>query len=94
MHWSLILIIILLIILILIGILIVTKVKVLINIHHSQDDDHIKLKFSAWFGLIKYTINVPLIKVDTNSPSIIMEEEGKSNIPIGDKKTKKKKKVD
>jgi hypothetical protein len=84
--------IIMLIILLIIVILIITKVKVLINIHHSQDDDHIKLKFSAWFGLIKYTINVPLIKIDNNSPSIIVEEEGKSNIPIGDKKTKKKKK--
>ena len=91
MHWGLISIIILLIFLLLIGILIVTKVKVLINIHHSQDDDHIKLKFSAWLGLLRYTINVPLIKIDEHSPSIVVKEEGQSNIP-NDKKTKKTKK--
>ena len=35
----------------------------------------LKIEFKAWFGLIKYKLNVPLIKVDDNSPSIVVEEE-------------------
>jgi hypothetical protein len=30
-----------------------------------------------WFGLIRYTINVPLIKVDDNSPSIVVKSKTK-----------------
>ncbi|MEH7482560.1 DUF2953 domain-containing protein [Neobacillus drentensis] len=57
-----------------------TKLTILINYYHHNDNDELKVKLKIWFGLIKYTINVPLIKVDDNSPSIVVE----SNTKMGD----------
>ncbi|PEQ95643.1 hypothetical protein CN481_03240 [Bacillus sp. AFS006103] len=57
-----------------------TKLTILINYYHHNDNDDLKIKLKIWFGLIKYTINVPLIKVDDNSPSLIV----KSNTKLGD----------
>lgn len=37
-----------------------------------------KIKFRAWFGLIRYTIDIPLIKIDEDSPTIVTEEETKT----------------
>ena len=52
-----------------------TKVKVGINYFHVQDDDSLKIEFRALFGLVKYKLDVPLVKVDHNSPTIVVEEE-------------------
>lgn len=52
-----------------------TKVKVGINYFHAQDDDSLKIEFRALFGLIKYKLDVPLVKVDDNSPTIVVKEE-------------------
>ncbi|WP_010678428.1 hypothetical protein [Bacillus timonensis] len=67
----------------------ITRLTIFIEANHSQDDDHIKMKFSIWFGLIKYTINVPMVAVDKETPSIVFKKEKNSNIPI-DKKRKRK----
>lgn len=56
-----------------------TKLKVSIHYFHFQDDDSLKIEFKAWHGLIKYKLNVPLIKVDDNSPSIVMKGEVQSD---------------
>ncbi|MCA1032349.1 DUF2953 domain-containing protein [Bacillus timonensis] len=72
MKWFIIIILILFLICLLI---IFTKLHVKIFIRHAQDNDHIKVKFKAWFGLIKYTIDVPLVKVDDDSPSIVIQEQ-------------------
>ncbi len=58
--------------------IILTKLKVSIHYSHYQDDDFLKIEFKAWFGLIKYKINIPLIKVDDNSPTIVIKEEVQS----------------
>ena len=55
-----------------------TKLKVSIHYFHFQDDDSLKIEFKAWLGLIKYKINIPLIKVDDNSPTIVIKEEVQS----------------
>lgn len=52
-----------------------TKLKVHVYFFHGGDDDHFKIEFKAWLGLIKYKIDVPLIKVDTESPSIVIKEK-------------------
>ncbi|MEH7304432.1 DUF2953 domain-containing protein [Neobacillus drentensis] len=57
-----------------------TKLTILINYYHHNDNDDLKIVFKIWFGLIKYKINVPLIKVDENSPSVVI----KSNKQMGE----------
>ena len=64
-----------------------TKLKVSIHYFHFQDDDSLKIEFKAWLGLIKYKLNVPLIKVDDNSPTIVIKGEVQS----GTKEETKKK---
>lgn len=54
-----------------------TKLKVHIKYSHTRDDDSLKIQLKAWFGLFRYTFDVPLIKVDENSPSIVIKEEAK-----------------
>jgi len=55
-----------------------TKLKVSIHYFHFQDDDSLKIECKAWLGLIKYKLNVPLIKVDDNSPTVVIKEEVQS----------------
>ena len=69
----------------------ITKVKVTIHYSHSQNDDSLKIEFKVLFGLIKYKLNVPLIKVDDDSPSIVVEENVESG--NGEKKKKETTKV-
>ena len=67
-----------------------TKLKVSIHYFHFQDDDSLKIECKAWLGLIKYKLNVPLIKVDDNSPTIVIKEEVQSDTT---EETKKKNKI-
>ncbi|MGD6841026.1 DUF2953 domain-containing protein [Bacillus infantis] len=73
------------VILLLLIILLFSKLTVFFNFYHGQDNDHISIKFRAWFGLIRYNIQVPLIKIDDNSPSIVVEEK----LEAGQKEEKK-----
>lgn len=72
-------------------ILFITKVKVNIDYSHYHDDDSLKIEFRVLFGLIKYRMNVPLIKVDDDSPALVVEnnvETGK-----GEKKNEETMKI-
>lgn len=51
-------------------IIMMTKVKVKIRYQHISNDDEFIMKLSAWFGLLHYTINVPVMNVDADSASI------------------------
>ena len=64
-----------------------TKLKVSIHYFHFQDDDSLKIECKAWLGLIRYKLNVPLIKVDDNSPTIVMKGSAQSGTS---EETKKK----
>ncbi|MBV7507385.1 DUF2953 domain-containing protein [Bacillus sp. sid0103] len=77
MFWVLLVLSILLLLFILI---LFTKLTILINYYHHNDNDDLKIVFKIWFGLIRYKINVPLIKVDENSPSVVI----KSNKQMGE----------
>jgi hypothetical protein len=83
MIWLLI---VLLILLFLFTLIIFTKLTILINYFHHNENDDLKIEFRIWFGLIKYKINVPLIKIDNNSPSVVV----KSNSKMGSSSTKEK----
>lgn len=68
----------------------ITRLTIFIEANHSQDDDHIKIRFSIWFGLIRYTINVPMVAVDNESPSVVFKKEKKGNVAKDEKKKKEK----
>ena len=53
--------------------IIITKLTILVNYYHHNDNDDLKVEFRVWFGLIKYKLNVPLIKIDDNSPSLVVK---------------------
>lgn len=55
--------------------MLITKVKVYLQYQHHNDDDHLKIQFKIWFGLIKYKIELPLIKIDDDSPTIVVKQK-------------------
>ncbi|MGE7600877.1 DUF2953 domain-containing protein [Peribacillus sp. NPDC097675] len=72
MKWLLIIMAILLVVLLL---LIFTKIKVHFSYKRVQKDDLIHMKMTAWFGLLHYTLKVPVIKKDDKSAALIVEKE-------------------
>ena len=41
----------------------VTNIKIDFHYHHAGEDDQLTVKFRAWFGLLHYTIDIPLIDI-------------------------------
>jgi hypothetical protein len=80
------------VILLLLIIFIFSKLTVFFNFYHGQDNDHVSIKFRVWFGLIRYNIQVPLIKIDDDSPSLVVEEKVESG-PKEEKKQEDRKKI-
>nr|WP_309099667.1 DUF2953 domain-containing protein [Fredinandcohnia onubensis] len=70
--------------------ILVSRLKIYIEANHLRDDDHIKIRFSIWFGLIRYTINVPMVAVDKESPRVVFKKEQKASASTGAKKKKEK----
>lgn len=52
-----------------------TKVTILVNYYHHNDNDDLKVEFRIWFGLIRYKKHIPLIKIDDDSPSIVVKDD-------------------
>jgi energy-coupling factor transporter transmembrane protein EcfT len=73
------LIIILIILLFLFILIIFSKITIYLKYYHHKDDDDLKIEVRLWFGLIRFKKQIPLIKVDNNSPSVILKGTGKSN---------------
>jgi len=66
------------------------KVAVTVVFRHAKDDDEYKIVVRTLFGLIRYTIRIPLIKLETESESpgvTFVHKEG-----VGGTRTKKEKK--
>lgn len=63
------------VIIILLLVVLFLKLKVIIHYSHQNDNDHLKVTFKALFGLIKYKINIPVIKVAENSPAFVVKEK-------------------
>ncbi|WP_108671293.1 DUF2953 domain-containing protein [Peribacillus acanthi] len=86
MYWSIAIISLFIILLV---IILFTKVTVEVFYYHGQDNDQLTLRIRALFNIVKKKIDVPLIKVDDNSPTIVMKEKVQS----GEDDSKAKKKV-
>jgi hypothetical protein len=69
--------------------IIFSKLTILLNFFHHNDNDELKVEFRIWFGLIKYKMNIPLIKIDDDSPSIVVKgNSGMGNSSENDSPTK------
>ncbi|WP_158217573.1 DUF2953 domain-containing protein [Lottiidibacillus patelloidae] len=56
-------------------IIILTKLNISIYYLHEQDNDHLGITMKAWYGLLSYNVNIPLMKVEENSPSLVFKKE-------------------
>ncbi|MEW9110257.1 DUF2953 domain-containing protein [Cytobacillus gottheilii] len=63
------------ILLFLLLLIIFTRVKVYFHLYHNKDQNHMKLEFRAWYGLIKYKIDIPLVKIAEDSPTLVVKEK-------------------
>ncbi|TKC15804.1 DUF2953 domain-containing protein [Robertmurraya kyonggiensis] len=61
-------------IILLIIVVLIMKISVIIDYYHGNDDDHLKITLKALFGLLRYKINIPVIKMDKDSPAIVVKE--------------------
>jgi hypothetical protein len=77
-----------LLLIVLIGIIFITKVKIFLDFYHGNDNDHLKITVKAWGGLIKYKVDIPVIKIDDNSPTIVAEEKIETGPNGGSQKEK------
>ncbi|WP_026671627.1 DUF2953 domain-containing protein [Alkalihalobacterium bogoriense] len=64
----------LLILLLIFLILIITKLRIHILYSHHGHDDELTVRVRAW-KIFSYTMKMPLIKIDKDSASLIVEEE-------------------
>ncbi|WP_110114116.1 DUF2953 domain-containing protein [Bacillus sp. CGMCC 1.16541] len=55
--------------------IIFTKITILINVNHIKNNDYAKVTLSAWFGLIRYTYEIPVVEIQKDSPTVVVEEE-------------------
>ena len=74
MKWVLIVVIVLVVLLLLVSLI---KLKIKIDILLSNDHNHIKIKLMALFGLLSYTYNIPFLKFDEETSTIVTKSEQK-----------------
>jgi hypothetical protein len=67
--------------------IIFTKLTITLDLNHIGDNDQFNIKFRAWFGLLRYTINIPLVKID-NDANLIVKQEQKMGREKADNKVK------
>lgn len=77
------------VLLLLLLLIFITKLTVEIDFYHGNKDDHLIIRFFAWFKIIRYTIDVPIVELDKDSTAVVFKEEVKTG-----KKEKKKKEKD
>lgn len=63
----------LILLLVLFILILTTKITISINYYHHNDNDDLKIELKAWYGLIKRKFHIPLIKIDEDSPSIVIK---------------------
>ncbi len=56
------------------------KITVKIRYYHAKDNDDLSVEIKILFGLIRIKKKFPLIKVDDNSPSLVVKEETKVKV--------------
>lgn len=70
-----------------------SKVQINIEFQHNLKKNAIFIHIRAFFGLIRYKINVPSIKVDQDSSSIVMKEKVQAEMVAEKSKKVNKKQV-
>jgi energy-coupling factor transporter transmembrane protein EcfT len=83
-------IVILMLLFLLLLLIIFTKLTVTIDLKHVGDNDQFKIKFRAWFGLLRYTIDIPFVKVDDDGPNLIVKQGQKVGSEKADNKINEK----
>ncbi|WP_160118392.1 DUF2953 domain-containing protein [Bacillus sp. V59.32b] len=58
-----------------------TKVKIRIHFRHQHDADEFYIKFRAWFGILRYTITIPVSKSGEDSPVETAEDSDEDDDP-------------
>ncbi|WP_258432685.1 DUF2953 domain-containing protein [Heyndrickxia coagulans] len=53
-----------------------SSLSVLIEYGHRRDDDKIFIQIRVW-GIIRYTVKIPAVKVDRKKPGVVYEKETK-----------------
>ncbi|WVE36442.1 DUF2953 domain-containing protein, partial [Priestia megaterium] len=66
---------ILLALLIVIVLIVWTKITLFVDLHHVRDNDYYRVRLRAWFGLIRYTYEIPVVKVKKDSPRLLVEKK-------------------
>lgn len=51
------------------------KITIKIRYYHAKDNDDLLIEIKALYGMIRYKKKIPLIKIDDNSPSVVIKEE-------------------
>ncbi len=70
-----------------------TKLTIILDVIHVGDNDHIKIKIKAWYGLLRYTIKIPFVKIDDQANIIIKEEQKMGDESSTNEGSKNKKKI-
>lgn len=78
-------------VILLLAAIMILKLTILIDYYHGNDDDHLKITFRALFGLIKYKLTVPVIKIAEDSPALVVKEKVETGPNEKQKKDDKKK---
>jgi len=65
--------------LLLVLLLLFTKTTIHIRYYHAKDNDDLTIQAKLLFGLIRYKKKIPLIKIDDDSPTIVVKEETSIN---------------
>ncbi|MEK3645981.1 DUF2953 domain-containing protein [Aeribacillus sp. FSL M8-0235] len=52
-----------------------TKLTIVLSYKHDKYDDRLRVTFLLFFGLIRYTIKIPFIKLDQEGPNIVYKQE-------------------
>ncbi|KAA0549105.1 DUF2953 domain-containing protein [Bacillus sp. BGMRC 2118] len=59
--------------------LFISKLHIKISYSHKKDDDQLSIKFRLWF--IRYTLNIPLIRIDQETNSIVVAKKKENEEP-------------
>ncbi len=78
--------------LLLLVIIFITKLTITVSLYHGNDNDHFKVMLRAWYGILKYTIDIPMVKVDDDGPNVVLEEKKKAGDAGSYSKEKEEKK--
>jgi hypothetical protein len=67
----------------------ISTLHIKIDYVHAQDNDQLSIMVRLWF--IRYTIKVPLVKIDKDSNSIVFKQETQTGNPNNQQEQKPKK---